>query len=126
MLLTRFLRRFLRRSAILAPVVLLLAGCVGVGFVPGAAQLEGASTVVTEKPFTDHIVSFFSGKNCSTVRREKGLTYCEEDELQPGAPKVYCYRALGGVTCYDRPDPFEGQSYKPLEETPPPAKPPVR
>jgi hypothetical protein len=106
--------------------VLVLAGCAGSGFVPGAAQLEGASAVVTQKPFTDHVVSFFSGKNCSTVRREQGLTYCEEDELQSGAAKVYCYRALGGVTCYDRPDPFEGQSYKPLEETPPAAKPPVR
>ena len=122
--LMRFLRLLLRRSAILMPVVL-LAGCAG-SFVPGAAQLEGASAVVTQKPFTDHVVSFFSGKNCSTVRREQGLTYCEEDELQSGATKVYCYRALGGVTCYDRPDPFEGQRYQPLEETPPPAKPPVR
>ena len=112
--------------AAFALVVPLLAGCAGSGFVPGAAQLEGVSTVVTQKPLTDHVVSFFSGKNCSTIRREKGQTYCEEDELQPGAPKVYCYRALGGVTCYDRPDPFDGQSYTPLEETPPPAKPPVR
>jgi hypothetical protein len=118
--------RFLRFLPVLASVVLVLAGCAGAGFVPGAAQLEGASVVVTEKPFTDHIVSFFSGKNCSTIRREKGLTYCEEDEMQPGATKVYCYRALGGVTCYDRPDPFEGQRYQPLEETPAPAKPPVR
>lgn len=104
-----------------------LAGCVGAsGVVPGAAQLEGVSTIATEKPFTDHVVSFFSGKNCSSIRREKGQTYCEEDELQSAAPKVYCYRALGGVTCYDRPDPFDGQRYQPLEETPPPAKPPVR
>jgi hypothetical protein len=29
------------------------------------------------------------------------------------------------VTCYDRPDPYEGQ-YKMLEETPPPPKAPVR
>ena len=118
-------RRLLRPLALIVPI-LFLAGCAGSGFVPGAAQLEGVSVVVTQKPFTDHIVSFFSGKNCSTIRREQGQTYCEEDELQPGAAKVYCYRAIGGVTCYYRPDPFEGQSYKPLEETPPPAKPPVR
>ena len=106
--------------------LLLLAGCAGSGFVPGAAQIEGVSVIATQRPFTDHVVSFFSGKNCSTIRREKGQTYCEEDELQSGAPKVYCYRALGGVTCYDRPDPFDGLSYKTLEETPPPPKSPVR
>ncbi|MEK7820207.1 MAG: hypothetical protein AAB543_03770 [Pseudomonadota bacterium] len=107
----------------LALVLLALAGC---GAVPGFAQVEGATTVVTEKPLSDHFVSFFSGKNCSTIRREKGQAYCEEDEMRSGAPKVYCYRSIGGVNCYDRPDPFDGQSYKTLEETPSPPKPPVR
>jgi hypothetical protein len=114
--------RFLAAFVLMFP---LLAGCAP-GIVPGAAQLEGVSTLATEKPLSDHVISIFSGKNCSSIRREKGLTYCEEDELQSAAPKVYCYRSIGGVTCYDRPDPFEGQIYKPLEETPPPAKPPVR
>jgi hypothetical protein len=114
-----------RLLAAFALAGLVLAGCVGSAFAPGVAQIEGASVVVTQKPLSDHIVSFFSGKNCSTIRREKGLTYCEEDEMQSGSPRVYCYRALGGVTCYDRPDPYEGQ-YKMLEETPPPPKAPVR
>ncbi len=114
------------RSLILALAVLAAAALASCGAVPGFAQVEGATTIATEKPLSDHFVSFMSGKNCSTIRREKGQTYCEEDELRSAAPKVYCYRSIGGVNCYDRPDPFDGQTYQPLEETPPPAKPPVR
>lgn len=40
------------------------------------------------------------------VRREKGLSYCVEEEVSP--PESYCYRTLGEVSCYDRPNPFPG------------------
>ncbi len=66
------------------------------------AALEGASAIVTDKTITDHIVSIASGKNCSTVRTERGLYYCEEDEPK-GETRVYCYKTIGAVTCYDRP-----------------------
>ena len=69
---------------------------------------EGASVIVTDKTFTDHIVSLGSGKNCSTLRIEADLTYCEEDELAPKY-EAYCYRTFGNVTCYDRPNPFNGR-----------------
>jgi len=36
----------------------------------------------TEKTIEDHVISLSSGKNCSSVRKEKGLTYCVEDEAQ--------------------------------------------
>lgn len=101
---------------------LALAAC---GMVPGLAQLEGGTTVLTEKPFTDHVVSWASGKNCSSIRREKGMTYCVEDELQPKPEARYCYRELGRVTCYDRPDPYAGR-YATVEETPSPAVAPGR
>ncbi len=114
------------RSLSLVVALLAAAALAGCGAIPGLAQIEGATVVATEKPLSDHLMSFLSGKNCSVIRREKGQTYCEEDELRSAAPKVYCYRSIGGVNCYDRPDPFDGQSYKALEETPPPAKPPVR
>ncbi|MBM3565110.1 MAG: hypothetical protein FJX42_03235 [Alphaproteobacteria bacterium] len=113
-------------AAALCPALFALAALSGCSAVPGFAQVEGVSTVVTEKPLSDHIVSFFSGKNCSVIRREKGQTYCEEDELKTTQAKVYCYKTLGAVNCYDRPDPFDGQSYKTLEETPPPPRPRVR
>ena len=83
----------------------LLGAC---GVVPQVAVVEGASVVVTDKTFTDHIVSLTSGKNCSTLRTQSDLTYCEEDEVAPKY-EAYCYRTLGNVTCYDRPNPFNGR-----------------
>ena len=61
-----------------------------------------AVTMGTDKTVLDHIVSFSSGKDCSTVRTEQGRTYCREDELNP-APNVHCYRSLADVTCYAEP-----------------------
>ncbi len=93
--------------------MLLLSACglaVGGGSlsaVPGVAQIEGVTVVGTEKTLEDHIISFASGKNCSTARSQRGLTYCVEDEVRY-KPAVHCYRNLGEVTCYDKPDPKRG------------------
>jgi len=65
---------------------------------------EGASTMMSGKPASDHIVSWMSGKDCSVVRTERGLSYCVEDEVKI-TPKVFCYQTLGSVSCYNRPDP---------------------
>lgn len=61
-------------------------------------------TMATDKTLMDHIVSYRSGKDCSTVRKELGRTYCVEDEPNP-IPAVHCYPSLGDVTCYANPDP---------------------
>ena len=66
----------MRVLAILA-VLGFIAGCSAV---PGFAQVQGVSVIGTDKTLEDHVISLASGKNCSTVRREKGLTYCVEDE----------------------------------------------
>ena len=68
---------------------------------------EGVSFITTEKSISDRAVSIYSGKDCSTVRIERGETYCAEDEVEPKV-LVYCYRTLGKVSCYDRPDPYNG------------------
>ena len=93
--------RFIALSALLV----VLGGC---SIVPGVAQLEGAFVVGTDKTIEDHIISLSSGKNCSSIRKEKGMTYCEEDELQV-KQNIYCYKTLATVTCYDRPDPNPGR-----------------
>lgn len=85
-------------------VLLILSACTPFGIA------EGASTMITDKTVTDHIISWTSGKNCSSVRYTQGMTYCEEDEPNP-APNVYCYRTLGDISCYERPDPYDG-SYR--------------
>jgi len=83
-----------------------LGGCgpLAMSGVPFLGQADALTVVGTDKTIVDHLVSFKSGKNCSTVRRELGLHYCEEDEPDVN-PRVYCYNTLGRVTCYDRPDP---------------------
>jgi hypothetical protein len=64
-----------------------------------------ASVVSTDKTLTDHAVSYLSGKDCYTVRKETGRSYCKEDERNP-TPTVHCYRNLGGVSCYDEQNPY--------------------
>ena len=92
----------MRITALLATLAM-LGGC---DLLAGA---ETASTVVTGERLSDHVVSFASGKTCSTKRTRRGLTYCVEDEVIPN-PNVHCYPTLGQVTCYDRDDPFgDGQ-----------------
>jgi len=64
-----------------------------------------ASVVTTDKTLADHAVSYLSGKDCYTVRKQTGRSYCKEDERNP-TPTVHCYRNLGGVTCYEQQNPY--------------------
>ena len=87
-----------------------LIGCGPLAATPGgfnliSGQAEILSIMGTDKTIADHVISLGSGKNCSTVRRERGLHYCEEDEPQV-RPDVYCYNTLARVTCYKQPDPY--------------------
>ena len=77
-------------------VCMLAAGCAGI------VGAEGVSIMATDKTVVDHVISLSSGKNCSTIRKDLGMTYCEEDEKIPQM-NVFCYRTLGEITCYDRP-----------------------
>ncbi len=79
---------------------LLVAACDPVTF--GSA--EGFTLMGSDKSLVDHVISYSSGKDCSMLRREQDLTYCVEDMPQI-RQNIYCYRDLGGVTCYDRNDP---------------------
>ena len=93
--------------------VIALGGCgpMAMSGMPFLGQADALTVVGTDKTIVDHFVSISSGKNCSTVRREQGLHYCEEDELEV-KPRIYCYNTLGRVTCYDRPDPYANGSQK--------------
>lgn len=86
----------MRRFVILC-LLALVSGCAGY-----ATGVEGLSAVATQKTLSDHIVSLASGKDCSSVRKEMGLTYCKEDEKTPPM-NVYCYNTLGEPTCYKAP-----------------------
>ena len=95
------------RPAILIGVVGLSACAgtsTGTAMFPNMLGIEGATVVGTGKTISDHIVSFATGKNCSTVRKNTGKHYCEEDEVAV-PDEVYCYNTLGEVSCYSEPRP---------------------
>ncbi len=96
------------RIAAIFAFVILLSACSAI---PGVAQVQGAFVVGTDKTIEDHLISYTSGKDCSWIRKEKGLTYCVEDEPKI-TPNIYCYKTLATVTCYDRPNPLGGRQRK--------------
>jgi hypothetical protein len=96
--------------AVSASLILLVDG--------GCAAAIGAGTVAaTDKTPVDHLVSLVTGKDCSVVRRQRGSTYCVEDEITPPV-RVHCYPTLGEATCYAEPDPFPGGQRKLGSEQP--------
>jgi hypothetical protein len=87
-------------------------------FAGGCVAAIGAGTVAaTDKTPVDHLVSLVTGKDCSIVRRDRGLTYCVEDDVTPPV-RVHCYPTLGEATCYAAPDPFPGGQRKLGSEQP--------
>ena len=81
--------------------LLLLGGCT----TGTLAHYDLFSFVASDKGIIDHAVSLGSGKNCSAVRLEKGMRYCEEDEVEVKS-NVHCYKTLGRVSCYEQEDPY--------------------
>lgn len=92
-------------AAMLAAAV--LSGC-------GPGSLEAISLIGTDKTVGDHVISLASGKDCSSVRSEQGKTYCKEDQIAAPKPEMYCYRNIGQVTCYEKPQPYG--SYIPIDQ----------
>ena len=121
---TTIRRRVVR---VFLPIVgaLLLSGCHAASDISGAGPqallLDGATVMATDKTIGDHVISFATGKNCSTIRKNLGKTYCEEDEVGH-IDEVYCYKTIGAVTCYAQPSPH-GEDHL-LTNTPTYAGPP--
>ena len=83
------------------------------------AMMAGASLVSfvhTDKTLGDHVATWAFDKDCSTLTLANGEGYChefvtEEDRAAAAAgaadvlEHTYCYRTLGDITCYRRPDP---------------------
>ena len=97
-------------------IFLLLSGCkalttqssampFGASPLTTIAGAELISVVSTQKTVGDHIVSKFTGLDCSTPRSQldKG-SVCREKPLPPQKrPQVYCYRTLATPDCYLEP-----------------------
>ncbi len=89
-----------------------LLGLTACGGEAGMA-LFAASTATfihSDKTVVDLIVSNSTGRDCSILYAANDQNYCKPTEpIEPGqvalmSSTLYCYRTLGGVSCYDRPD----------------------
>jgi hypothetical protein len=66
------------------------------------AAADVASVVVFGRGIADIGVSAISGRDCSIVRLDRGLTYCAPIEPPPD-PGPFCTRSLGTVDCWINP-----------------------
>lgn len=96
----------LRRITLLATCCWALTACDPAS----QAWLTGASLVSlahTEKTLGDHFNTWAFDRDCSTLRFTEGGEYCEQhpaEQTMAQEDPVYCYRNLGGVTCYREKD----------------------
>jgi hypothetical protein len=93
-------RRRPLRGLVVAALASVLAGCDPSLMMSGASVV---SLVATDKTLSDHAVSLATGRNCSTVRMSRGESFCAPEPHAMAAE--HCYRTLGGISCYTRPDP---------------------
>ena len=69
-----------------------------------------ATLIHADKTVIDLAVSNYTEQNCSILHTARNEEYCQAPELSERekvaymASTMYCYRTLGGVSCYDRPD----------------------
>lgn len=75
--------------------------------------LDGISIINTQKTLDDHLVSWISGDDCSTLKAMHGEPYCQPRpaEVPKIARTTYCYKDLVGTSCYLRP---LGANYQPV------------
>ena len=72
--------------------------------------LSTATLIHTDKTVADHAVSFYTKEDCSVLYAADDEPYCqpygspEKEQIAFMNSTLYCYRTLGGVSCYDRPD----------------------
>lgn len=102
----------------LAPLVAftLLSGCAWVGRdgleseaaragdMHVFANLELLSIINTKKTMGDHIATWVTGKDCSTIRAQREGVWCVDWPSPPAPPQqVYCYASLAKPSCYAQP-----------------------
>lgn len=98
----------------MARVAVLLLSLLGLtGCDPMSATFVAANMVTVihgDKTLPDYVFSSQTKKNCSLLHAARNEEYCQDDPpsdtaaLADLADNRYCYRTLGGIDCYDRPD----------------------
>lgn len=108
------------RISIVFVALLSLSGCTFFTTGPGMVVASLTTLSTTKKTPTDHVVSWLTGEECSAVKMSQGQDYCQPkagvldrealaslDGGEGSGP--FCYRTLGEVTCYSRPDPLASE-----------------
>lgn len=96
------------RAAILMACLFALSGCGGMMLTFAGANL--VSVIHSDKTLPDFAISGETGKNCTLLHAARNEPYCQSplpdqtEVLADLAANRYCYRTLGGIDCYDRPD----------------------
>ncbi len=97
------------RVFVICASLLGLSACGGeVGLAMMGASL--ATFIHTDKTMIDHAVGLSTERDCSILYLARDQNYCKPPvPIEPGqvaymSSALYCYRTLGGVSCYDRPD----------------------
>jgi hypothetical protein len=83
---------------LLAFPLLALPGCDAASLTAGAA-VNIASVTLVGRSVPDIVISGLSGRDCSIVRMDRGLSYCGPSQEPPG-PAPYCTPSLGRVDCW--------------------------
>ncbi len=96
------------RAAFLLACLLGLQGC---GFAALTFAGANVATVIhADKTIPDMALSAQREENCSLLHASRNEAYCQpappepEEALAALANKRYCYRTLGRIDCYNRPD----------------------
>ena len=66
------------------------------------AAADAVTIAVFHRDGFDLAYSLVSGRNCSVVRLDQGLSYCKPHQ-QPAPAPLFCARSLGVVDCYADP-----------------------
>ncbi|MFQ6017111.1 MAG: hypothetical protein ACE5KF_02855 [Kiloniellaceae bacterium] len=98
------------RIAVFSAMMLGLSACGSTaGVVMTGASL--ATLIHTDKTVADHALSWAREMDCSLLHAAKNEDYCRprggdaaRAQIAVMSASLYCYRTLGGVSCYDRPD----------------------
>jgi len=96
------------RAAFLLICILSLSGCGAMALTVVGANV--ATLVHADKTIPDIVLSEQRGQNCSLLHASRDQPYCQSAPPDPTevlaelANNRYCYRTLGRIDCYDRPD----------------------
>lgn len=101
-------KRIARFVALAVGLGLSLSACTGGSITSGGLLAATAAVIINEdKTPADLLASAITGLDCDTIRksRDRG-PLCRPPRQDIIEPPLYCYRTLGTVNCFERPNPY--------------------